>query len=269
MPELPEVETIVRSLKNEIIKEKISAVYCSDKKMRVIPAEDFKQRVKGKVIRKVERRAKYILIFLTGNEVLVFHLGMSGRLLLTTKISQEKHNHCIIELTSGQFLTFYDPRRFGLYTTLKQDELAQNKIFSNLGIEPLSNKFTNHYLQQCLKTKKLIKQTIMDSKLIAGVGNIYANEALYMAGILPFRPSNTLTVMECKKLVASIVAVLNKAIELGGSTLRDYRSSNGQIGSFQHKFLVYNRKYCPNCSNLIKNTKIGGRSSYYCDKCQN
>ncbi|WHQ46747.1 MAG: bifunctional DNA-formamidopyrimidine glycosylase/DNA-(apurinic or apyrimidinic site) lyase [Candidatus Midichloria sp.] len=268
MPELPEVETIVSSLRNRIIREKIISVYCNDKKMRVSAAENFKQRVEGKVIEHVERRAKYILIFLKGNEVLVFHLGMSGCLLLSPKMRQTKHNHCIIKLSSGQFLTFYDPRRFGLYTTFNQSELKQNKIFSTLGIEPLSKEFTDNYLQQCIKTKKLIKQTIMDSKLLVGVGNIYASEALYMAGVLPFRSSNTLTIEECKKLTKTIVAVLNRAIELGGSTLRDYRSSDGRTGSFQHNFLVYNRKHCTNCNNIIKNIKISGRSSYYCDKCQ-
>lgn len=271
MPELPEVETIVATLSQKLQGEKIIDVICSEKKMRVHATIDFQKILLNKTICNVQRRAKYILISLD-KTVLVFHLGMSGRLLLSNEPPVFNiHNHCIIRFESGLYLVFYDPRRFGFYTTIPNDELATHPQFIKLGIEPLTSTFNGVILQNIMVNScKKIKNILMDAKYVVGIGNIYASEILFQARISPCRPANTILTEEYQILATSIKDILQQALDNRGSTLRDYRDSSNQRGSFQNHFLVYGRENqaCTICGDIIKNLIINGRSSYYCSNCQ-
>ena len=271
MPELPEVEIVVLGLQSNVIDQKIISVITSNKAMRYSVVSNFAERIQNCTIKKVSRRAKYILIFLDNHEILIFHLGMSGRLFLSHELIVNQHNHCILKLLSNQFLIFYDPRRFGYYNIYTAKEFITSRIFNNLGVEPLSKEFTIDYLKKyCQNTKKCIKQVLMDNKIVVGIGNIYANESLFLSKILPFRAANTITDQKICILITSIITTLNKAINFGGSTLRDYRTINGNSGNFQYHFLVYSRENqpCFNCHNKIARKVISGRATYFCIHCQ-
>ena len=271
MPELPEVETIVLGLQSKLINQKILTVTTSNKIMRRPSTPNFIERIQNRIIKKVSRRAKYILISLDNSDIIIFHLGMSGRLFLSNKLISNQHNHCVFELSFHQFLIFYDPRRFGYYNIFTATNLATAKIFANLGLEPLSKEFTIDYLKKyCNHTKKPIKQVLMDNKIVVGIGNIYASESLFIAKILPFRAANTLTNQEINILVTSIITTLNKAINFGGSTLQDYRTSDGKAGSFQNHLLVYGREnqLCNCYKQIIQKIVINSRSTYFCAYCQ-
>lgn len=273
MPELPEVETVRRGLQTALKDQKISRVQPMREGLRFPFPEGLAKRLEGRKILDLHRRAKYILCELDSGEFLLLHLGMSGKVLVyQAKRNQfNKHDHLIIWLDDGKEIAFNDARRFGIVDLLKGDELTTHKLLKNLGPEPLGNEFTPEYLFGKLKQSSVaIKTRLMDSHVVVGVGNIYASEALFRAGIRPDRLSKKVTKNECKKLVEAVVAVLQDAIDSGGSTLRDYVRSSGDIGLFQHSFRVYGRvkEPCVQCTKPIERIVQNGRSSFYCKRCQ-
>ncbi len=270
MPELPEVETIKNSL-SPIIGKKIVSIKTSDKKFRVAAPKNFKDLLINQNVVKISRRSKYILIHLSNDYILVIHLGMSGKVLLDVKLKSTTHNHLEINLNNDATLIFNDPRRFGLYTAINQSELHLHKLFKNLGVEPLTDGFNPNYLYNILKKRAApIKSLLMDASIVVGVGNIYASESLFRANISPLREAKSLTTAEISALCNSIKIVLLDAIESGGSTLKDYVKSTGDVGYFQHKFQVYGRngKKCYICKTQILNNRIAGRSTFHCPTCQ-
>lgn len=269
MPELPEVETIVRGLEQNIINETIISAKFSNKQLRApYPSLDLIINTK---IQKVFRRAKYILLQLNNNHHLIVHLGMSGRLLVGTNLMKKKHDHAILTLGSSKQLVLNDPRRFGLVTVIHKDNLNTAKLFKDLGIEPLSKDFTAQSFYKITKRSRApIKSILMNANHVVGVGNIYASESLFRAKIHPLRPSNSIKLSELEELIPAIQSVLDDAIKAGGSTLKDYVHSNGDVGYFQHYFKVYGKKGkdCPICQSMIEATQIAGRSTFFCPKCQ-
>ncbi len=298
MPELPEVETVCRGIKPYLEGASIIDSKVFNHKLRIPIPKDFSKLIKGCRVLKVQRKAKYILIHLShevltsrpsgapqddeaGSLIIVIHLGMSGRLKFSGSEQEEifyhqrkahhKHDHALIQLSNGKFLIYNDPRKFGLVTVLDKDEFANFRFFKKLGIEPLSPELNPETLYKTLQRRnKSIKSVIMDSSLIVGVGNIYASESLFIAGIHPERIASTITKKEATKLHHAIVDTLERAIKAGGSTISDYAQADGSSGYFQHNFLVYGRieKPCKKCRSKIQRIKQNGRSSYFCGKCQ-
>ncbi len=269
MPELPEIETIVRGLNSAILEAKILDLELSGKKLRGKPVADFASHIKNQTIKAVSRRGKYIIIALQNGGNIIIHLGMSGRLLVGRDIKPNLHDHARILLNDGNNIVFNDPRRFGIITYTKN--ITDSPLLKNLGVEPLAKAFTVKQLSGILANRKApIKTVLMNANLIVGIGNIYVSESLFRAGIHPQRLAASITPAEIKKLVPAIKTVLKEAISSGGSTLRDYVSSNGDVGGFQHKFEVYGRKDkpCLKCGSRIKVLKIAGRATYYCQSCQ-
>ncbi|KIE05345.1 Formamidopyrimidine-DNA glycosylase [Candidatus Jidaibacter acanthamoeba] len=270
MPELPEVETVKNSL-YPIIGKKILSINTSGKKFRITPPANFCNLLLNKRITDLTRRSKYILIHLEDENILVIHLGMSGKILLNTETHNNKHNHLEIDLTGDNRLIFNDARRFGLYTVIPGSEINTHNLFKNLGVEPLTPALNPGYLHKIFKNRAApIKPLLMDASLIVGVGNIYAAESLFRAKISPLRAAKSLNEGEIATLCEMIKIILFEAIESGGSTLRDYVRSSGDIGYFQHKFKVYGRvgQECYICEEVILNNKMAGRSTFYCPKCQ-
>lgn len=269
MPELPEVETVVRSLNTKLKDHpKVTDFIFFRKNLRnKIPIDAFK-KLKSFNIIKVERRAKYILFF-TEHGVILSHLGMTGQWRLENSLSPKKHDHIAIKLESGRYLIYSDPRRFGFFDFIPNEK--SSPLLVNLGPEPLSDNFNSIYLSKKISNKDtLIKTAIMDQKLVVGVGNIYACEALFAAKVSPLRKAHSLHPKEIQRLVAAIKNVLANAINLGGSTIRDYKSVDLKSGDFQNYHNVYDKtgKPCVKCKTKIKNVKIGGRSTYWCPHCQ-
>lgn len=276
MPELPEVETIKNALKKAIGYANIVNVRINDNRFRQIIPDDFAQKVIHTKITDYQRIAKYIVISLDNGYSIIWHLGMSGRVKICDTMPEiEKHDHVVFETSNG-IVIYHDPRRFGLLTYCKTDELIQNKIFQNSGLDPFDEKLTAQLLHEKLKNKKIaIKIALLDQKIINGIGNIYASEALFEARILPSRESSTLTLKECKALIDAIRDVLKKAISAGGSTLRDYKKPDGSLGYFQNQHCVYNKTGmpCPGCTCGLKNGGVqkivlGGRSTFFCPEKQ-
>lgn len=271
MPELPEVETVVQGLQQILLHKKIARVNNSAHKLRY-PYPPSYEMLLSKTIVAVRRMAKYILIHLEGDMVMIFHLGMTGRLLYHHKSAAPlKHDHVTVTFYDDSQLVFNDSRRFGLFTLTTALNLAQHTLFCKLGVEPLSNEFSAEYMGTKLqKCRSPIKVAIMDAKLVVGVGNIYASEALYMAQINPLRPAMTLEASELQALYEAIVAVLYRAINAKGSTLRNYRGANGDSGNFQNLMKVYGRngQHCYLCAFPIYKIVQAGRSTFYCDECQ-
>lgn len=274
MPELPEVETVKRALVDNILDNQIFSVKAFRKNLRYDFPVNMDKILNNRTISKIERRAKYILIYLKEDDnVIVIHLGMSGKLLIKPfeYNNYDKHDHLVIGLEDKK-LIFNDPRRFGLFTIIKSSEIAKHKLFANLGIEPLESNFGGNMLLDLLKNKAKtnIKNAIMDQSLIVGVGNIYACESLFLSKIMPTRIASSLSPQECNILVLNIKQILGDAIKLGGSTLKDYASVNGNSGYFQNNFFVYGRYNlpCNICNNHIKKVKQNGRTTFYCDHCQ-
>lgn len=271
MPELPEVETVKEGLK-KIIKSQpvIEKVVVRQKKLRTNIPTTFSRKLKGQALVDVSRRAKY-LIFETSDHMFINHLGMSGIWrMMDHKGEVQKHDHCLLYLSDGRCLAYNDPRRFGIMEFYKEGEA--NKWLSHLGPEPLDVKsFNVKYLSAKLKTRKApIKAAIMDQKVVVGVGNIYASEALFLAGILPTRAANEITDDELKALINSIRKVLKKAIKAGGTTLKDFRQAGGETGYFQNKLYVYGRDgaLCLTCHDKIQSKVIAGRNTFWCSSCQ-
>ncbi len=268
MPELPEVETIKIALQSIILSEIVSVnVYCV--RLRY-PINTTQLKQQTKQILHIKRRGKYLLFYLHASGGILIHLGMSGYLrLVDINTSKLKHDHVEFILNNKQKLVYNDTRRFGcvLYT----DDFNTHKLLQNLGIEPLQDNFNAMYLYSRLLMKNQnIKKCLMDSKLVVGVGNIYANEILFLAKISPLRIANNINFSECKSLVINIKLVLRKAINAGGTTLKDFQNVQGETGKFLQKLLIYGKykENCILCQTQIVVLKISQRSSFYCPKCQ-
>ncbi len=273
MPELPEVETVRRGLAPYLTGTTITNVIVRRRDLRIALPANFEQSLKGRTIKDISRRAKYVLMHLDNAQTLIVHLGMSGSLVLKESLPDEfrKHDHVIIECTGGMCCIFHDPRRFGLMTLASEKNLASHKLFSVLGPEPLDAAMNGKVLYKTLQSSKApVKSVIMDQRKLVGVGNIYACEALFLAHIHPSRPANAVTEKEAKILAAAIKKVLEAAIVSGGSTLRDYVRSSGDAGYFQHHFKVYGRQKqpCTTCKNKIEVIRQAGRSTFFCVHCQ-
>lgn len=270
MPELPEVETIVNGLKPHVTGKRIEDIIIRNSSLRWPVAHNLHEILYKKNIEQVYRRAKY-LIFKVKNGNLLMHLGMSGQLCLKTPQDLvKKHDHLDIVLSDNVILRYNDARRFG--SCLWVEDIASHFLLKNLGPEPLSDEFNPEYMVKLAINKKtVIKQFIMNSKVVVGVGNIYATEALFAAGLHPLKPVNTITVAQWKLLISAIKDVLVKAIEKGGTTLKDFVNSTGKPGYFSQALKVYQRAGldCFNCGNTLKLLRIGQRSSVFCDNCQN
>ena len=268
MPELPEVETTKRGIAPYVDGQTIKGFIIRERRLRW-PISKQVDSLTGAQIDRVYRRGKYILMPV-GNATLIWHLGMSGSMrVLPIGTAAEKHEHVEMQLESGQALKFRDPRRFGSLLMTKDDPL-QHRLLSRLGPEPLSEEFNTEYLyQSCRKRSAPIKSVIMDSHLVVGVGNIYACEALFSAGIRPTREAGSISRKRLGKLVDTIKLTLAAAIEQGGTTLQDFNQVDGNPGYFKQSLNVYGIKgTCPHCGNQIKQITQNQRSSYYCSKCQ-
>jgi formamidopyrimidine-DNA glycosylase len=293
MPELPEVETVRRGLEPILVGNRFASVEQRRKDLRFPLPKDFARRLQGRTVNALDRRAKYLLGRLDDGEVLVMHLGMTGRFSIDRANGRNvkpgasvhraeaapKHEHIVFHLADGTAVRYSDARRFGLMDLVGSEALAGHALFKRLGIEPLSASFTPAWLATRLKGKKTsIKAALVDQRLIAGLGNIYASEALYRAKISPLRSAGTIASKDgkptekTKALVKSVKAVLQEAIKSGGSSLRDYRGADGALGEFQLRFKVYDRegRPCPtkNCRGTIRRIVQGGRSTFYCPTCQ-
>lgn len=269
MPELPEVETI-RSDLQILLQQKITKVYRSDKKFRIESNLDLKILASSS-IENIERMARYLLIKNSNQQTLIIHLGMSGRLIVSNDFQQLKHDHFAVAFSNGSWLIFNDPRRFGFIDLVFNKDLKSHKMLSKLSVEPLSTEFDWVFLQDKLSKKNLnIKTAIMDNKIVVGVGNIYASESLFDAGISPLRSSNSLTESELKKIVASIKKVIINAIENRGSSISNYVDAKGVVGNFQNSHMIYGKtnENCFVCNNPVKRIIQNSRASYYCSKCQ-
>lgn len=274
MPELPEVETVCRGLRQNVVRRHVEEVIIRRARIRIPVPDDFAERVQGARIEDVQRRAKYILMHLDNRYTIIAHLGMSGRMMVSSHMPQtpEKHDHIYWLLNDEQVITFNDPRRFGLVTGCASAEVQQHPLLATMGPEPLDEEFHADYLySQLQKRKQAIKPVLMDQKLVVGVGNIYAAEALHRCAIHPERPANKVTKKEATALIYAIRAVLSEAIDSGGSTLRNYVDSAGASGYFQHRFAVYDREGqpCFTCHAPIARIVQAGRSTFWCRACQN
>ena len=269
MPELPEIETIKRGLAT-IKNNQIHQVFRSDKKLRIDNNLDLQNLVNQKIL-SIERKARYLLITLSNQQTLILHLGMSGRITLNKNFHHLKHDHFACYLSSDEWLIYNDPRRFGFIDLIENSEILNHKMLKNLGVEPLSPQFNEKYLEaQLINKTSNIKTTLMDNKIVVGVGNIYINESLFDAGISPLRDANSLNKNELKKLVESIKKIIANAIEMGGSSISDYQNAKGELGFFQNSHKVYDRnnQKCFDCDCNIERIVQNQRSSFYCKICQ-
>ena len=278
MPELPEVETIKNGIAKAIGNCRIRKVTIRQAHLREDVPAGLPEAVRGAALTGYERRAKYILIHLDNGKSLIWHMGMSGKVLICDTLPDPlgKHDHLIIETENG-YLVYNDPRRFGLFTICETGKLGGHPLLARLGPEPFAPGITPQYLFEHLQKKKIaVKAALLDQELVVGIGNIYASEALFEAGISPLRPANQVSRTECKKLTDAVQAVLKRAIEAGGSTLKDYEKPDGSLGYFQNQHCVYNKtgQRCPGCTcdisqtGGIHKTVIAGRSTFYCPKKQ-
>jgi len=271
MPELPEVETTLRGITPHLQGQVVANVIIRNAKLRWPIPLDLSATLSGYTIHNLLRRAKYLLIQFD-HGTLIVHLGMSGSLrILTTPTPPDKHDHFDLVLANGSVLRLRDPRRFGAVLWHVGD-VSKHPLLVNLGPEPLLSSFDGEHLYRATRLRSAaIKQVIMDSHIVVGVGNIYANEALFRSGIKPQLAAGKLSRARCEKLAAEIRATLNESINLGGSSLRDYVDSDGKQGYFQQHYWVYGRtnEPCKKCGAPIKLIKQGQRSSFYCPICQN
>ena len=282
MPELPEVETIMRGISPFLEGATIKKIKLNRGDLRWPFPENFANRIKEAKVLNLKRRSKYILIDLSTGETLLIHLGMSGKILVSnSKIGNffyessklVNHDHVIFELNDGTIITYNDPRRFGAMDLAKTDDLNNHKFLEKLGPEPLGNKFKSDYLKFKLSKKESpIKNVLLNQSVVAGLGNIYVCEALFMSGISPKKIASKISKNKCEELVQNIRTILTSAIEAGGSSLKDFTDIQGNSGYFQFEFYVYGRenKYCKttNCDHKIKRISQSGRSSFYCPYCQ-
>lgn len=269
MPELPEVETTRRGIEPHLVGRSVTSLDVRQPKLRWPVPDHLSQLLPGRAVQSVERRGKYLLIRFDCGELLV-HLGMSGSLRVVDKTkSPGKHDHVDLTLNDGKCLRLTDPRRFG--AVLWQAEGELHELLAHLGPEPLSDQFDADYLIERAKGRKTaIKTFIMDSKVVVGVGNIYANEALFAAGIHPKRAAGQISRVRMERLVDEIKRVLAAAIMQGGTTLKDFVGSDGKPGYFKQELNVYGRRGepCVTCERPLKEIRLGQRSTVYCSHCQ-
>ncbi len=278
MPELPEVETVRRGLVPRLVGRKIVRLLQRRRDLRLPLPARFAQRVEGRKVRAIDRRAKYLLIRLDDGHTLIAHLGMSGRMTLHDAASAaahpfDRHDHVVLETDEGWQVRFNDARRFGLMLLAADETVPRHKLFKGLGPEPLDDGFDGTALAARLKGRRTpIKAALLDQKTLVGVGNIYACEALFLAGLSPRRSSHTVQGERAERLVAAIKKVLHRSIEDGGSTLRDHVQPGGELGYFQTRFNVYDRAgiVCPTpgCGRPVRRLVQAGRSTFYCARCQ-
>jgi formamidopyrimidine-DNA glycosylase len=282
MPELPEVETVMRGLTPAMEGAVIARADVNRPDLRWPFPERMAERLTGQRVKQLRRRSKYILADLASGESLLIHLGMSGRMLVSgdplgqfthNHPAAEKHDHVVFHMDNGARITFNDPRRFGAMDLLDTATGAQHKLLALLGPEPLGNDFHEAHLIAVLAGRNTpIKSALLDQRLVAGLGNIYVCEALYRAGINPTRKAGQLSKARVASLVPIIRQVLSEAIDAGGSSLKDFRRADGELGYFQHSFDVYGRERepcrTPDCSHDIKRIVQSGRSTFYCSQCQ-
>jgi formamidopyrimidine-DNA glycosylase len=272
LPELPEVEVIRRGIVSHLEGRRIAAAQIRNPHLRWPVPPDLDQTLRGAEIYRVMRRGKYILLD-CGKGTLILHLGMSGSLRLLPAAPTkppEKHDHADLILDNGVVLRLRDPRRFGAILWTHSD-VMKHALLAQLGPEPLTEAFTGTLLYRRTRGRRAsIKEVLMNSRIVVGVGNIYANEALFRAGIAPTTPAGQLDAARCEKLVRAIKITLDLAIEAGGSTLRDFVDSGGNPGYFQQQYWVYGRagKPCRTCGIVISQIRQGQRSSFYCPHCQ-
>lgn len=286
MPELPEVETVRRGLEPVMTGVAIVRVEQRRPDLRFPFPENFPERLQGRTITALSRRAKYLLADLDDGQVLVMHLGMSGRFLITAGGAEgvpgafhasieniPAHDHVVFHLANDTIVTYNDVRRFGFMLLLPRNTLQAHPLFQGIGIEPLGNELDGPLLASFFSGRRTpLKAALLDQRLIAGLGNIYVCETLYRAGLSPFRAAGSLSAEEAERLAETIRVVLAEAIAAGGSTLRDYAHADGSLGYFQHAFRVYDREGAscatPDCKGTIARTVQSGRSTFYCPSCQ-
>jgi formamidopyrimidine-DNA glycosylase len=292
MPELPEVETVRRGLEPAMVGARFTKVTQRRPDLRFPFPERFSERLEGQEIKALGRRAKYLLADLASGEVLVMHLGMSGRFLVTQGGATRRpgefhhehgglgaHDHVVFQLSNGATVTYNDARRFGFMDLVPRSAIETSKHFSGMGIEPLGNELSGETIARLFEGKRTpLKAALLDQRLIAGLGNIYVCEALFRTGLHPEAPAGSLVTKKGKPtdkahLLADIIRdVLTEAVEAGGSTLRDHAQVDGSLGYFQHSFRVYDREgescATPACTGTVARLVQSGRSTFYCPECQ-
>ena len=270
MPELPEVETTRRGVAPHVERQKVTAVRIYDHRLRWPVPRDLPRRLIGRRIERVDRRSKYLL-FRVGGDTLLVHMGMTGSLrIFTEPPPREAHDHIDLEFANGVVLRYRDPRRFGAMLW-SPAAAGEHRLLARLGVEPFAPEFDGHYLFGATRGRRAaIKLALMDSHVVVGVGNIYANESLFRAGIRPDRPAHRVARARLARLAMAVRDTLAEAIAKGGSTLRDYVDSRGEPGYFQLDYYVYGRRGepCRICGRPIRMRRLGGRATYYCVKCQ-
>jgi formamidopyrimidine-DNA glycosylase len=292
VPELPEVETVRRGLLPVMEGRTIERVETRRKDLRFPFPDNFAKRLTGRRVTAMGRRAKYLMVDLDNGEVLVMHLGMTGRFLIAqggkeavpgefaTEITRHpKHDHVIFTIEGGATVTYNDVRRFGFMALIPRQDISSHPLTKDIGIEPIGNELTPDRLAMLFEGKVTpLKAALLDQKLIAGLGNIYVCEALFRSGLAPTRRTGSLVTAKgaptrmLERLTTEIRLVIEEAIEAGGSTLRDFAHTDGSLGYFQHRFKVYDREEepCPNpaCSGVVERMVQSGRSTFYCRACQ-
>ena len=284
MPELPEVETVRRGLAPALVGRRIKRAQAKRPDLRFPFPDRFAARLKGRRVDALERRAKYLIARLDNGTVWITHLGMTGRWSIIGARQQPgdfyyadppdpTHTHVVVEMEEGPRLEFNDPRRFGYMDLIAENALDAHPFFKGMGPEPLGNEFNLPFLKKVLAHKKApIKAALLDQRVVAGLGNIYVVEALHRAGIVPTKESGRIAAVRLERLFHAIRAVLEEAIEAGGSTLSDYAAVDGAQGGFQHRFRVYDREgakcLTKDCGGTITRATHGGRSSFWCPRCQ-
>ena len=274
MPELPEVETVCRGLRANILGARIARVVVRRADLRIPVPPDLASLATGRTIEEVVRRGKYIILHLSGDKVLICHLGMSGRIFLVREeVVPAPHDHIFFFMSNGVRVVLNDARRFGLLTSSNRMSIDYHPLLKGLGPEPLSESFDNNYLSATLRGRRTtIKAALLDQRVVAGIGNIYANEALFHANISPRRVCLSIPGVRAGRLVLAIKGVLWSAINAGGSSLKDYLQTNGEIGYFQNSWAVYGREGSAcrrnGCTGQVKRLIQSGRSTFYCAKCQ-
>lgn len=270
MPELPEVETVKETLKRQILNETIDHVTVYYEPIVAYPtAKEFIEQLKGQKIKAIQRRGKWLL-FMLSNNVLLSHLRMEGRYYLKDKKEiPTKHDHVVFSFSSGKELWYRDTRKFGRMYLYEKENINNKKPINELGLEPWDQALTPTYLKEKLKQKQIpIKTVLLDQSIVVGCGNIYADEVLFLSKIHPLTKANSLTEEKLAIVIQGIQTVLEKAIHLGGTTIKSYESSEGVHGRFQNELAIHRRDYCTVCKGEVTKITVGGRGTYYCTNCQ-
>lgn len=269
MPELPEVETVKNTLKKQLLKRKIKGIKIFYDGIIASDVDEFKKNIINQEFIDITRRGKF-LIFELSNYYLVSHLRMEGKYFLkSNKDKYEKHEHIIFDLGDDE-LRYHDTRKFGKMYLVEKNKLYSDTPLSHIGFEPWDDKLTSNYLKEKYNNNIPIKTLLLDQDILTGIGNIYADEILFMCRINPLKKGKELSIIDCKNIILNTRKVLEEAIKMGGTTIRSYASSLGVTGHFQSNLLVHNQDgcECKNCKTIILKMKVNGRGTYYCPKCQ-